>query len=1013
MKNENIKLSAGEKLAITSRTPDKMPLNPTAQGWTGSAIRAELGKAILLLVDELQDKLEEVYNTFAMVETITDVVSLDDETLSTGVYVSGDDIIFHSATHLVQIGIINGAFIFRTYVDDAWVEDSGVYEPSNPNIQEHIAIVDGNPHGVDKTDLGLGSVENYGVASQVEAVAGEVNNKYMTPLRTKEAIDAKASNYYTQEQIDAIISGVYKPSGSLSPEGIVSGLLIEANLGNVYNITGEFTSTANFKDGGGKVYAAGTNLAIVLVGENYMFDVLMGYDIDAQNVIYDGSNVKEEITNLKANKADRIINRVYYGSSYVAEPGYMVTESPTIGSVTTSATISTENLIFRNYVVLTKAITINLGRLFSFNASLQRTSGGANTTSTVTVKLCKFTGDPTIEVDRDKPALYTPIGSSLPYTADFDTAIYLHKTLAALGTFALEVGDKLCFRVYVNPSATSDHVISNTVDPILLTIPEQGFDYSSDDVVNDSNVDGASVTDALNELNQDIIAKGDAFDNAGTYMDLKVGLAYNLEGAEPYLLDEAFDLRVTAGEDTEVTTGLAKVKTLEAVVTQDGDGIITNITTKPTLLMASNDNMLEFLETYKNTSYGVTVEIVDAGVVRIYGTATGDIALENHGLSKYLGISNFYDASAKLYAEVIAGSIPGAVDIYYNSAIDSGIIDGIVGTNAYITLDGNTKYLNQLEISLDIPNATEIDVTLRFWTKHASNPNQDFVRPNTLEKTLYTSELTEDDWYQQNVINYDAKTFTKYWEKNVYDGDEAWELYIFADGVYKHFLPITNELVELASTTLVAMGRLGVVGIGEVFDGGMAWAQGSLDGINGIIVGTTEDLATFKTTLSTSNITIWIKYLTPTITSLETITNEIVYPAFNYGLEFGLLGNKLGVEYSSDFQKQITTNLENIIELKATKAETIETSVTIDTTDWVADGVTAPYKAVKTVSGVLASDNPIIAFDLTGIADTAWNAHRTEFAKIGLASTTDDDEITFYASAIPTEDITVIVKVVR
>ena len=39
MENGNIKISSAEKLAITSRTPDKMPLNPTAQGWTGSAIR--------------------------------------------------------------------------------------------------------------------------------------------------------------------------------------------------------------------------------------------------------------------------------------------------------------------------------------------------------------------------------------------------------------------------------------------------------------------------------------------------------------------------------------------------------------------------------------------------------------------------------------------------------------------------------------------------------------------------------------------------------------------------------------------------------------------------------------------------------------------------------------------------------------------------------------------------------------------------------------------------------------
>lgn len=39
-----------------------------------------------------------------------------------------------------------------------------------------------------KADVGLGSVENYGIATKVEAETGTSNIKYMTPLRTKEAI---------------------------------------------------------------------------------------------------------------------------------------------------------------------------------------------------------------------------------------------------------------------------------------------------------------------------------------------------------------------------------------------------------------------------------------------------------------------------------------------------------------------------------------------------------------------------------------------------------------------------------------------------------------------------------------------------------------------------------------------------------------------------------------------------------------------------------------------------------
>lgn len=47
-----------------------------------------------------------------------------------------------------------------------------------------------NPHGTTKSDVGLESVMDYGIATQVEAVAGTSNLKYMTPLRTMQEIQA-------------------------------------------------------------------------------------------------------------------------------------------------------------------------------------------------------------------------------------------------------------------------------------------------------------------------------------------------------------------------------------------------------------------------------------------------------------------------------------------------------------------------------------------------------------------------------------------------------------------------------------------------------------------------------------------------------------------------------------------------------------------------------------------------------------------------------------------------------
>jgi hypothetical protein len=57
----------------------------------------------------------------------------------------------------------------------------------------HIANTN-NPHGVTKSQVGLGSVQNYGIASQAQAEAGSANNVYMTPQRTKQYVDTRLQN---------------------------------------------------------------------------------------------------------------------------------------------------------------------------------------------------------------------------------------------------------------------------------------------------------------------------------------------------------------------------------------------------------------------------------------------------------------------------------------------------------------------------------------------------------------------------------------------------------------------------------------------------------------------------------------------------------------------------------------------------------------------------------------------------------------------------------------------------
>ena len=81
---------------------------------------------------------------------------------------------------------------------------------------------------------------------------------------------------YTKSEVDAKITGSYKPQGSITAAGIDAALLVAANYGNVYNVSEDFTTTADFIEGAGKQHPAGTNIVIVQVESAYKFDVLAG-----------------------------------------------------------------------------------------------------------------------------------------------------------------------------------------------------------------------------------------------------------------------------------------------------------------------------------------------------------------------------------------------------------------------------------------------------------------------------------------------------------------------------------------------------------------------------------------------------------------------------------------------------------------------------------------------------------------------------------------------------------------
>lgn len=92
-----------------------------------------------------------------------------------------------------------------------------------------------------------------------------------------------------RESVDNKISSVYKVKGSLPFASLTSSLLVKANEGNVYNITDAFTSTADFVEGAGKKYTAGTNVVIVET-TTAVFSVSADSTVDAEKIYYVSQN---------------------------------------------------------------------------------------------------------------------------------------------------------------------------------------------------------------------------------------------------------------------------------------------------------------------------------------------------------------------------------------------------------------------------------------------------------------------------------------------------------------------------------------------------------------------------------------------------------------------------------------------------------------------------------------------------------------------------------------------------
>lgn len=117
-------------------------------------------------------------------------------------------------------------------------------------------------------------IEQIKVNGELQSVDEDKAVDLTVPTKISDLTDD--SDFVTAEEMNAKVSAVYKPSGSVTFAALPS-LSVDI-LGNVYNVTDGFTTDEKFLEGAGNYHSAGTNVAVVDIGGGtYKYDVLSGF----------------------------------------------------------------------------------------------------------------------------------------------------------------------------------------------------------------------------------------------------------------------------------------------------------------------------------------------------------------------------------------------------------------------------------------------------------------------------------------------------------------------------------------------------------------------------------------------------------------------------------------------------------------------------------------------------------------------------------------------------------------
>lgn len=157
------------------------------------------------------------------------------------------------------------------------IEDAGDSSFSgNYNDLTNIPTINGTSVTGAQTSASLGLASASDLAT---ATADMATKTYVQGLgyATSDSVDSKVSEAKAdlQEAITAAATAAVKPKGSVAFADLPTPT--KTALGDMYNVTDAFTTTASFTEGSGKSYPAGSNVVCVSSGSSYLWDVQGGF----------------------------------------------------------------------------------------------------------------------------------------------------------------------------------------------------------------------------------------------------------------------------------------------------------------------------------------------------------------------------------------------------------------------------------------------------------------------------------------------------------------------------------------------------------------------------------------------------------------------------------------------------------------------------------------------------------------------------------------------------------------